>query len=430
LFPDISTHVTSVAKCAGALEFKAKPNIMQSITRKSPLLLAAFAISIAMAGSASAQWRITRPGSYKLFFNHNVGSGDGIIITASNVTLDLNGFNVSTNARGTGRGIVVENARGVTISGGGVSGFNANVNLTGTQNVRVEDLRITGDGLAPSGGPTEIGIVLVNSWSAYIQNNSISSVNLGIFVRGVRSTGNRISGNIVVGGATAANNLLGICYNPDGGGSPEGPRGDSIYNNHIARFGFALAASAGSVSNIFAENTLASFTGPVSDPQNFAAQDVSNVTLVSAESATSDVLPQLTFLSGLGGVSEPFPFAGGGVLFPELLPGDVLSFSLENVDLAAEGILYQGSVLFGQVPVTDGSGNFTGADFTLTAGAIAEFDNSGPLPLLILPDSGAPGPESITPTTGLIGVSVVPEPSVTLLGVTGLVLFMRRRRSA
>ncbi len=161
-----------------------------------------------------------------------------------------------------------------------------------------------------------------------------------------------------------------------------------------------------------------------------SAQDITNVTLVSAENTTSDVLPQLTFLSGLGGVSEPFPFAGGGVFFPELLPGDVLSFSLENVDLAAGGILYQGSVLFGQVPITDGSGNFIGADFTLTAGAIAEFDSSGPVPLLILPNSGAPGPESITPTTGLVGVSVIPEPSVTLLGVTGLVLFMRRRRSA
>ena len=42
---------------------------MYPITRKSPLLLAAAAISIAMAGTASAQWRITRPGSYKLYFN-------------------------------------------------------------------------------------------------------------------------------------------------------------------------------------------------------------------------------------------------------------------------------------------------------------------------------------------------------------------------
>ncbi len=265
-----------------------KTNIMKSITRKSSLLLAAAALSIAMVDTASAQWRITRPGSYKPFFNHNVGTGDGIIISASNVTLDLNGFNVSTNARGTGRGIVVENARGVTVSGGGVSGFNANVALTGTQNVRVENLRITGDGLAPSGGPTEIGILLVNSWSAYIQNNSISSVNLGLFVRGARSTGNRITQNMIVGGATAASSLLGICYNPEGGtAGPEGPRGDAIYNNHIARFGFAVAVSNGSVNNMFTENTLASFTGAFREPQNFVIQGGTNVEIDN----TSVIIP-------------------------------------------------------------------------------------------------------------------------------------------
>ena len=251
---------------------------MNTINRKSSLgLVTAFA-SIVLAGTASAEWRITRPGSYKLYFNHNVGSGDGIVITASNVTLDLNGFNVSTDARGSGRGIVVENARGVTVCGGGVSGFNANVDLTGTQNVRVEKLRITGDGLAPSGGPREIGIRMINSLSAYILENSISSVNLGIFVRGARSTGNRITQNVVVGGATAASNLLGICYNPEGGTTdPEGPRGDAIYNNHIARFGFAVAVSAGSVNNMFTDNTLASFTGAIREPQNFVVQGGTNV---------------------------------------------------------------------------------------------------------------------------------------------------------
>jgi hypothetical protein len=261
---------------------------MKTTRRKSSLVLITALTSIVLAGTASAQWRITRPGSYKLYSNHNVGTGDGIIITASNVTLDLNGFNVSTNARGSGRGIVVENARAVTVSGGGVSGFNANVDLTGTQNVRLEGLRITGDGLAPNGGPSEIGIRLINSWSAHIQNNSISSVNLGIFVRGARSTGNRITQNVVVGGATAANNLLGICYNPEGGtAGPEGPRGDAIYNNHIARFGFAVAVSGGSVNNMFTENTLASFTGAFREPQNFVVQGGTNVEIDN----TSVIIP-------------------------------------------------------------------------------------------------------------------------------------------
>ena len=261
---------------------------MYPIIRRSQLLLAVASISIFTAATASAQWRINRPGSYKLNSNQNVTKGDGIIITAQNVTLDLNGFTVSANNRGTGRGIVVENARNVKISGGCITGFNANVDLVGTQNVRVEGLQISGDGLAPSGGPTEIGIRLVNSWSCHIQNNSISSVNLGIFVRGGRSTGNRITQNVVVGGATAANNLLGICYNPEGGtAGPEGPRGDAIYNNHIARFGFAVAVSDHSVSNMFTENTLASFIGAFREPENFVIQGGTNVEIDN----TSVIIP-------------------------------------------------------------------------------------------------------------------------------------------
>lgn len=161
-----------------------------------------------------------------------------------------------------------------------------------------------------------------------------------------------------------------------------------------------------------------------------SSQDITNVTLLSADSGIPDVLPQLTLISGLGGAGASFSFAPGGPPFPELLPGDTLSFSLENVDLAAESILHQGSVLFGQVPLTDGGGNFIGANFTLTAGEIAEFDNTGPVPLLILPESPGLGPESITPSTVVLGITAIPEPSVTFLGAAGLVLFTRRRRSA
>jgi hypothetical protein len=161
-----------------------------------------------------------------------------------------------------------------------------------------------------------------------------------------------------------------------------------------------------------------------------SAQGIANVTLLSAGGRAPDVLPRLTFVSGLGGVAALFPFVGGGAVLPELLPGDTLSFSLENVDLAAESIFYQGSVLFGQIPLTDGGGNFTGANFSLTAGEIAGFDVSGAVPFLILPDSLTPGPESITPTTAVLGITVIPEPFVTFLGVAGLVLFMRRWRSA
>jgi hypothetical protein len=88
--------------------------------------------------------------------------------------------------------------------------------------------------------------------------------------------------NTIVGGATAANNLLGICYNPaptpaGGTANPEGPRGDSIYANHIARFNYSVAVSSGSISNMFNDNTLASFTGAFREPQNFSAAGGTNL---------------------------------------------------------------------------------------------------------------------------------------------------------
>ena len=256
--------------------------------RQSSAVLAAVAVSLVCAATASAQWTISRPGSYKLYNNYRVASGHAIIVTASNVTLDLNGFsatssaNAATTAPAPGpngtRGITVQGARNVEIKNGHVAGFNSNVTVLDSQNVRVDGLQISGGNLAPAGGPTEVGITVINSSACDILNNTISSVNLGLFVRGGGSSGNRLMKNIISGGTITANNLLGICYNPDGNSADtSGPRGDSIYNNHIARYGFAIAVSAGSVSNMFNDNTLASFTGAFREPTAFAAQGGTNV---------------------------------------------------------------------------------------------------------------------------------------------------------
>lgn len=256
--------------------------------RQSSAVLAAVAASLVCAATASAQWTISRPGSYKLYNNYRVASGHAIIVTASNVTLDLNGFsatssaNAATTAPAPGpngtRGITVQGARNVEIKNGHVAGFNSNVTVLDSQNVRVDGLQISGGNLAPAGGPTEVGITVINSSACDILNNTISSVNLGLFVRGGSSGGNRLMKNIISGGTITANNLLGICYNPDGNSADSsGPRGDSIYNNHIARYGFAIAVSAGSVSNMFNDNTLASFTGAFREPTAFAAQGGTNV---------------------------------------------------------------------------------------------------------------------------------------------------------
>ena len=233
--------------------------------------------------SSSRTLRITRPGNYRLFRSRTVRSGDGIVISASNVTLDLNGNTVSTRSRGNGRGIVIDGGKNVVVRNGKVNGFALNVGVLGGQNVKVDGLQITGDGLAPDGGPSEIGIMLVNTKASRISNNAISSVNLGIFVRGGGSTGNAINGNVITGGAVPSYNIFGICYNPAAGEGDAGPRGDNVFQNTIARFGFALSVSSGSVYNTFRGNNLAGFNGGIADTSVFRTEGGTNVSLGNVE---------------------------------------------------------------------------------------------------------------------------------------------------
>ena len=220
---------------------------------------------------------INRPGNYRLRDGVDVRNGNGVTITASNVTLDLGGNTVSTDAEGTGNGIFINGGSGVEVKNGKVSGFNFNVNVTNGVNIRIRNLQIVGKGLAPVPGPREFGILLLQTRGANIENNVISSVNLGIFIRGGSSTGNRIFENVIVGGATPTSNLLGICYNPASGAGTEGPRGDNIYNNHITRFGYAFAISARSVFNVFNENISASFVGAFREPETLTTNGGTNV---------------------------------------------------------------------------------------------------------------------------------------------------------
>ncbi len=228
---------------------------------------------------------INEPGSYVLL--RDITSTEPLRITASGVTLDLNGHVLTAAARGAGIGIGVEGANGVTIKNGRITGFQMNVRVMNSTNVNVRDLSILGTDLAPSGGPSEMGIVLINARAAFIQGNTISSVNLGIFVRGGISYGNRIFENLVVGGPTPANSLLGICYNPAPAAGTDGPRGDVVYNNHIARFGYAIAISQFSIGNIFRENTLASYVGGIREPQFLKANGGTNV----AEGNLETIIP-------------------------------------------------------------------------------------------------------------------------------------------
>ena len=68
------------------------------------------------------------------------GTGSGIVIGASNITLDLGGHTVSGYAPGTG--VFSIDQEGITIRNGTIEGFNAGVFVINTQTVTVENLTV------------------------------------------------------------------------------------------------------------------------------------------------------------------------------------------------------------------------------------------------------------------------------------------------
>jgi hypothetical protein len=117
---------------------------------------------IAIAGGGGAT--VSAPGSYFLTGNITVAAGNGINITANNVTLDLGGFTISSTAVTgplSGTGIALASAlTNITIVNGfiygavtnngaaayGGTGFSSGIYYTGSQpvNVRVSNVSISG----------------------------------------------------------------------------------------------------------------------------------------------------------------------------------------------------------------------------------------------------------------------------------------------
>jgi hypothetical protein len=200
---------------------------------------------------------IDRPGRYYLGRDLQAGTDTAVRIVADDVTLDLAGHRIVGPGNRQGTGIAVVGASNVRISGGSLGSLGTGVLLENATNVVVEQLQIDGDDLGGPPPTIEIGILVVNTRGARITHNVITDTFLGIFVRGNRSSGNRIAANLITGGA---NGELGICYNPaPGETAPAGPDGDLIYDNVVARFRRGLSFSAGSAGNQVLDNHLAYF---------------------------------------------------------------------------------------------------------------------------------------------------------------------------
>ena len=166
----------------------------------------------------TAEYDITTPGSYYLTGNFTVG-GNAIVITASNVTLDLNGFALtSTSISGNGDAIYISgsNYANITIFNGqigatgappGFSGGHFYVGIEATvggSNIRLKDLVINGCG-------TGIFFDSPGATTSSGQSSSVSNctVNYGVAsINGASLVQNCLAQNFTSGGITNATTVI------------------------------------------------------------------------------------------------------------------------------------------------------------------------------------------------------------------------------
>ncbi len=208
---------------------------------------------------------ISEPGTYVLMRSRRTFPGEttpAIILRGGGIVLDLNGQTLAGPWNKTGVGISVEGASNVAVFNGIVSGFGVGVQVSNSNNVRIERLQIQGRDLGGTPPEVEIGVMLVDSRGVIVRDNSVSRTFLGIFVRGGGSGGNRIAGNTLVGDQ---NGMLGICYNPAMGEGTAAPSGDLVHDNLISRFVVGISLSTEATSNVFRNNTIAYVQQAVAD---------------------------------------------------------------------------------------------------------------------------------------------------------------------
>lgn len=96
---------------------------------------------------SSLPFTIVEPGSYYLTSSlNNGGGGHGITVSASEVTIDLMGFTLSTSSAD-GSGIFADNRQAITVRNGVVTGWESGVNLGGRYH-RIEKITARNNSVA------------------------------------------------------------------------------------------------------------------------------------------------------------------------------------------------------------------------------------------------------------------------------------------
>ena len=135
--------------------------------------------------------------------------GSGLVIGASNITLDLNGFTISGGPAGEGTpGILLDGVSGVTVKNGTVTQFDAGVAIEGGSGNTVTGIRALNN--RSDFGDYGDGIVMFVSNSNRIINNQVRNNGPWDGIGVVRGAFNVIDGNQITDNNQSPTNTAGI----------------------------------------------------------------------------------------------------------------------------------------------------------------------------------------------------------------------------
>ena len=205
----------------------------------------------------SLPFTITNSGSYYLTTSLYADSGNGIIISKNNVTVDLNGFALSGGEASSYGIYIIGGQTNITVRNGSLSGWNYGVytSSASSRNIVVEHLAVSAgnygicvqgcqitdcaaigtgsDGItayngcvrncrAAQNGGVGIYVAPGNVSGCWVQNNSHSGIYVG-------AAGSEVTGNTCVGNNTSASGSdAGVCV---------GSANNRIEGNHVSASG-------------------------------------------------------------------------------------------------------------------------------------------------------------------------------------------------
>jgi hypothetical protein len=157
--------------------------------------------------STAGPFNITSSGSY--YLTRNIGYGDnGLVISADDVTIDLNGFSLLGPGTGSGNGIFVSGThKNLTVRNGEIHGFGGHgISASTTDNVVVEHVTVSDNGAAPATGMALGNHARVTECSATGNGNGIYVAADSIVSR-CSATGNTGSGIV----SSSSGSLIEYC---------------------------------------------------------------------------------------------------------------------------------------------------------------------------------------------------------------------------